>query len=354
MHVRLAVLLYIFLSALPCIAREKSDVLVMTNGDRLTCEIKGLSQGVLYIGLDYISGTSSVEWSKVAHLESKQLFIVTTEDGSVYTGTLASVETSGKRPLELEIKETPESSVPLDTQHIVKMGETSTDFWRRFNGQLNFGINYAKGNDSTQYSFTSLTAYVRERWSAQANLSSNLAASTGSSTSTRNSLDLMSLHLLPKKNYFYTGGASFLQSSEQGINLQTSVWGGLGRYVKNTNRTVISVIGGLAWQRIQYDQTVAVQGDQNLITGVVAARLNVFSFNKTNLDVNASVYPALSDPGRVRTGLNATYYVKFFSNLTWNASMYGNWDNHPPPNFSGADYGFSSGLGWTFGLSGIR
>ncbi len=354
MRVRFAILLWAAFLALPCFARDKSDVIIMTNGDRLTCEIKGLSQGVLYVGLDYIDGTSSVQWSKVAHLESKQLFIVKTEDGSVFTGTLATAETSGKRPLELQIKESPESSVALDTEQIVKMGETSADFWQRFNGQVNFGINYAKGNDSTQYNLTSSTAYVRERWSAQTNVSSNLASSTGATTSTRNDLGISSQRLLAKKNYFYIGGADFLQSSEQGINLQTSVYGGLGRYVRNTNRTVISLIGGLAWQRIAYDQTVAVQGDQNLIAAVVAATVNVFRFNKTNLDVTASVFPALSDPGRVRTNANATYYVKLFSNLTWNASFYGNWDNHPPPNFSSADFGFSSGLGWTFGLSGIR
>jgi len=31
-------------------------------------------------------------------------------------------------------------------------------------------------------------------------------------------------------------------------------------------------------------------------------------------------------------------------------SFYGNWDNQPPPGFSGSDYGSSSGLSWTFGL----
>ena len=29
---------------------------------------------------------------------------------------------------------------------------------------------------------------------------------------------------------------------------------------------------------------------------------------------------------------------------------YGNWDNRPPANFSGSDYGSSSGLSWTFGI----
>ena len=60
----------------------------MKNGDHLTGEIKGLNAGVLYMSMSYILGTSSVEWSNVARLESKQLFLVKTEDGSVYTGTL--------------------------------------------------------------------------------------------------------------------------------------------------------------------------------------------------------------------------------------------------------------------------
>ena len=48
----------------PLLAREKSDVLVMRNGDRLTCEIKRLDSGVLYVRLDYVLGTISVNWSK--------------------------------------------------------------------------------------------------------------------------------------------------------------------------------------------------------------------------------------------------------------------------------------------------
>ena len=163
----------------------------MTNGDRLTCEIKGLSQGVLYVGLDYIDGTSSVQWSKVAHLESKQLFIVTTEDGLVITGTLGTDCLAGRdAPCNFRSRRRPRSEVTLDSSRIVKMGETSKDFWQRFNGQVNFGLNYSKGNDSTQYNLTSSTAYVRERWSAQANVSSNLSSSTGTTTSTRNYLGI--------------------------------------------------------------------------------------------------------------------------------------------------------------------
>ena len=62
-------------------AQERTDVIVMKNGDRITCEIKSLEDGVLYVKLDYADGTISLQWSKVARIESKRLFIVKTQQG---------------------------------------------------------------------------------------------------------------------------------------------------------------------------------------------------------------------------------------------------------------------------------
>jgi hypothetical protein len=53
-------------------AREKTDVIITANGDRLTCEVKRLEAGVLYASLNYVDGTISIEWSIVVRLESKQ------------------------------------------------------------------------------------------------------------------------------------------------------------------------------------------------------------------------------------------------------------------------------------------
>jgi small nuclear ribonucleoprotein (snRNP)-like protein len=78
--------------AMPVLAREHTDVIVMKNGDRLTGEVKGIEAGVLYIDLDYVDGTMPLDWSKVTHLESSQRFIVSTQDGSVYSGTLNSIQ----------------------------------------------------------------------------------------------------------------------------------------------------------------------------------------------------------------------------------------------------------------------
>jgi hypothetical protein len=349
MNIPTVILSTALLISTPLLAREKTDVLVMKNGDRMTCQVKGLSGGVLYVSFDYIDGTASVQWSKVAHLESNQLFIVTKGDGTVYTGRLNTPETPAGQPVKIEVIETPEHEVVVDRTQIVKMAETSDRFWQRFNGEISSGIIYSKGNQSTQYNVASDVAYVRERWNAAANFSSNLSSSTGTNVSTRNDLQLGASRLLRWDNYFYAGLGNFLQSSTQGIRVQTTLGGGIGRYFKNTNNATISVLGGLAWQSTVYDPSIAPLGQQNLGAAVIAAEVKLFKFSKTNLNVSAVLLPALSQPGRVHFNTNAAYYVKLFSNLKWNVSFYGNWDNQPPANFSGSDYGSSSGLSWTFG-----
>jgi hypothetical protein len=82
---------------------------------------------------------------------------------------------------------------------------------------------------------------------------------------------------------------------------------------------------------------------------LIAANLQFFRFNKTNGSIQAVLMPAVSEPGRVKFNMNASYYIKLTGNLSWTASFYGNWDNRPPNGLSGSDYGSSSGLSWTFG-----
>src|SRR6185312_6092507 len=109
------VLFFHLLLALPVYAAPSTDVLVMRNGDRLTCQIKGLSNGVLYVSVPYVIETLSVDWSQVAHLESTQLFFIKTEDGAVYRGTLSTAEAAGDRPVAIEVNMDPHRKVVLES-----------------------------------------------------------------------------------------------------------------------------------------------------------------------------------------------------------------------------------------------
>ena len=330
--------------------REKTDVIVMNNGDRVTGEIKGLDHGSLQVSLDYAIGTLSVDWSKVIRLESKQLFVVKTQDGSVYTGSVKMTETVSGRPMQIQEVNAPKKELAIEGSRVVNMTELSESFWHRLSGGVNTGVIYSKGNQSTQLSLGSDAEYVRERWSGSASFNTNLSASSGATPYTRNQLKLASLRLFPWNNYFYQFSGGFLQSTEQGIGLQTLLGAGVGRYLKNTNRAQISLAGGLAWQVTHYEQSTTPIGTQNVAAGLIEANVNLFKFDKTNLSATASFLPGLSEPGRVFFNTNAAYYIKLPANLKWNLSFYGSWDSRPPGGLKGSDYGSSSGLSWTFGL----
>jgi small nuclear ribonucleoprotein (snRNP)-like protein len=351
MKIRVLIVCLILFPAASLFARGKNDVIVMNNGDTLTGTVKGIDGGVLYFSLPYVIETISIDWSKVVSLHSQQLFLVKMQDGSVYTGTVNSALTAPGSPVKLEVVDPRGNQILVDSTQIAQVGQTSDKFFKRFTGGVNFGVTYTKGNQSTQYNLSGLAAYPRERWLAQAGFSSNLSSSSGANVSTRNQVNLSALRLLPWKNYFYEGLGTFLQSAEQGIDVQTTLGGGFGRYLKNTDRTTVSLLGGVAWQQTRYGQSTVPAGTQNVFAGLVGTSANLYRFNKTTLNVSAILLPALSEPGRVFFSTNASYYIKITGNLSWNISFYGNWDNRPPGNLPHSDYGTSSGISWTFGSS---
>jgi hypothetical protein len=70
----------------------------------------------------------------VAHLERKQLFLVKMQDGSVYRGTVNSLETPASHSMDLQVTETPEKKVTLDSARIAGIAETSEKFLPRLTG----------------------------------------------------------------------------------------------------------------------------------------------------------------------------------------------------------------------------
>jgi len=334
---------------LPLYAREKSDVIVMRNGDKITCEIKALRSNTLYISVDYILNTQSVDWTKVDHIESKQLFLITTEDGTVYQGAISTPKTAGERAKQIEVLESPEKTVALERGQVIEVSETAANFWQRLSGEIGLGSSFTKGNESRQYNLNTQLDYAAERWSAGASFISNLNTSTGASASTRNDFTVSAQRLLRWNNWYYTGIGDFLQSSTQGIRLQSTLGGGIGRYVKNTGGMLFNVYGGIAWQGIDYQQETLAAETQHVASALIGANLEMFRFDLTNLSVKAFLLPAISEPGRLHFNLNSIYYVKLWGKLNWNLAFYGNWDNRPPPGFSGTDYGSSSGVSMTFG-----
>lgn len=330
-------------------AGPKEDVLYMKNGDRMTCEIKTMDAGAMYVSLDYVDGTISVEWSRIARLVSTRLFLVQIDDGSVYTGHIAIDPVEGTDSVLVVITQLDSSRVSYDKSRIAGLSGTSDNFWGRLSGSVSSGISYSKGNQTTTYNVASNVAYPRPKWSAALAFNSNLSSSEGSDASTRNQLNLVFGHLMRWNNWYYTGFGSALQSAEQQISLQTNLGGGIGRYLKKTSNIRASVVGGLVWQETHYESSVTTATTEDMLGVMLLGTLNFVRFKKTSLTLTANAIPSLSDPGRFYFNTNVAYFLKLFGEINWNLSFYGNWDTQPPAGTSGNDYGFNSGLSWTFG-----
>jgi hypothetical protein len=323
----------------------------MTNGDRITCEVKRLEGNILQVGLDYVDGDVYLDWEKVARIESSYLFLVQLSDGSTFAGLVSKSESAveGQKPMIRAVDANQGIEVPQS--EVSRMTQTSVSFLQKFNGGVTLGSQYSKGNSTTQYNISADGGYEEIAWAVKARYSSSLSSSTGAETATRNQLDFSGYHLARWKNYFYAGSAGYLQSSVQGIERQASVGGGLGKFFKNEGRVQLSLLGGFGFQQTNYvpAATATQQRTQNLAVAIISSNLDIFQFKRTRLSATGSIIPALSDFGRVFAKTNASYYLKLFGKIDWNFSFYGNWDSRPPQGLSKSDYGTSTGLSYSFG-----
>jgi hypothetical protein len=115
MNTRFLLLTLTLLFTVRIYARDKTDVMVMTNGDRPTCEVKGLDAGVLYVSFEAF--TAPVRGLCAGQCVSPTLFILYRHRGtrqylSRYT-TFAKLITFAVELRPKYVGTEPDSSVPF-------------------------------------------------------------------------------------------------------------------------------------------------------------------------------------------------------------------------------------------------
>ncbi len=133
------------LGAIAPLQAQKTDVVVMTNGNRITGEVKDLSHGTLDYSTDDM-GDLSIEWTKVVRLSSNQTFEVTLKSGQKFFGTLVE----GGQDGTLAISGAALNTVPVG--EVVGIAPVNQKFWHRFSGSVDLGFTYAKVNGNVQLS----------------------------------------------------------------------------------------------------------------------------------------------------------------------------------------------------------
>lgn len=320
-------------------SRDKTDVILLKNGDRITGEIVQLEYGQLKVKTDSI-GTIYVEWPSVAAVESGYAFLVEWIGGRRAYGRL---RTEGG---ELVVADrTGEQPVPLAA--IVTVGQADDDFWQRVSGSASIGATYASSTDTGAGS-AAFDATYRSR-AIVAGLSGSYNRTTDSDGDASDRWRVAYRHALvrPRARYLL-GLASMEANDELGLRGRLQVGGAYMWRFHEQPDSVASTYAGLVaneeWQTGDGGSTTSLEAVLGLTWQIYR-----FANPETTLSSSLEVYPNLTDTGRVRARTDVTLKRKFYGDFTFQLQFYDDYDSRPPSADAVTnDYGFTTSLGYTF------
>ncbi len=322
----------------PALAAD-TDLVVLKNGDRLHGEIKELRFARLELTTS-ATGTIFVEWDKVAALVSPEFFEVETSVGSRYYGSLASGE-AGALHVELEGQAT-----PLSLALVVRIRRLKSSFWDRLDGAISLGASYTKSSAIGQGSLSVDVATRRPRFEASTSFDTTITLQGDEPAQTRAVLAVSYVRILPHR-YYLPVTLKFEQNTNLGLDLRSSLSGGLGRWFVQSNRSLLGAGGGLLLNR----ENPADGDTTDNVEAYLGASYEYFTYDtpKTSISTSFVVYPSLSVSGRYRTELDVNLKREIVKDFTIGLTAYDSYDSKPPAGgTSKNDFGISLTVGWTF------
>ncbi len=341
----LAVIL-LFAHTLSLSAKRKDDDLVLANGDHLVGEIKKLEHGQLFFKSDYMLNAIQVDWTQVRELHSQDAYQVLLSNGEHPTGAIV-------RAADGSFTVTPAGGPVVVTTfaRVIGMLPVETDFWAQLTGSIDSGFSYTSGNNQTQFSASGVVSYVTGDYIFNLSGSSTFSGQSDGTDTNRNNITLTNQFTIKPKLFTVVLG-DLLHSDQQDLDLRTTLGGGLGRQLVQTDRTSLAFFGGAVYTNERYsappDPDEPGSQDANNIEGVIGLRFATFRFKTTDISSTLSVYPSFTNPGRVRLNFAPTMNLEIARNLYWNFTLYENYDSQPPVNANKNDFGVTNSIGWKF------
>jgi hypothetical protein len=337
--ITLAVALLWCVAASPLRA-EKTDSLVMQNGNEITGEVKSLDQGQLKYSTDDL-GILSVNWDRVASIVSKKSVLVEMADGARYVGVMEKPAEAGQVALR-----TDDGLEDLAMAEIVRINPIEKTFWGGLKGSFSLGASFTRSSDVLQFSASGdVSKRTRKRLNS---LNFNLIATEQSDGSTQNiSVRFAHLRLL-RHRWAVPVVAAYERNQSLGIENRIMVGSGGGRWLIESNRQNLVALGGLD---LNTEDTTGADAGQTSLEAFLGVQYSRFRYHhpKQNLSIAAFVFPSLTESGRLRAQLNNHWRQELIDDFFFELSIYANYDSQPPEGAAfGADYGIVTSIGYSF------
>jgi len=325
----------------PLAQAEKTDIVVLKNGDKITGEVKGLERGKLEFSTDSM-GTVSIEWEDIEAVISTTGQAVELTNGQRFYGPLQKSENT-----EMVQVATTEGAVGVDVLDVVSMYPVESSFWDRLDLGASVGFSWDKASNVGKYSIGADAEYRRQESITRAGFSSEVTTQRdGRSTTSRATLSGQHLRFRPNKR-FTAWFANADRNDELGIKLRTLAGVGYGWVPIRSNRNWLMLTGGVDVNR-EYPEDGEAETNVEAV-GMFSYEYFKYSDPERRFSTTLTVFPSLTDWGRVRADFKTQFDFEFVDDFFWIMSLYANYDSDPlSENASKSDYGINSSLRYKF------
>jgi len=320
---------------------QRTDVIILNNGDRITGEIKKLERGKLEYRTDDVA-TIYIDWAKIDYISSIYQFDIELETGVRYIGSIEKAEEKGKL-----LVVTGDLQFSLNLISVVRIYPLEASFWKRVKGYLDVALSYERANQKVEWKLGSEISYRGEKWMTKLSGSSYYTrqdAETVASTS-RNDASWTGQRIM-KKRWIGALLTTHEQNSEMKLDYRALIGGALGRFLIQDNQHLLVGYVGLSGTREKYSDKEDIGYN---VEGLLNIQYETFKFDTPKLDftTSLSIFPSFTTKGRVRTNLTARLSYEIFKDFY--ITLDGKYDyDTKPPGGRKHDYNIDTGISWNF------
>lgn len=316
---------------------EKTDIIVLDNGDHVTGEIKGMSRGKVDFKTDDV-GRISVEWTKVARVVSIHPFEVELSSGAKYYGVLQS-------PLDEKVQVGTDAANTFSLNDIVTITPMDDYFWARVKAYLDLGFTLAKSNQALTLSGDGEFAYRGQHFGGALDFNTYVQNDKNTTAVGQGSVNLTGTYYLTKWRLALQLGAD--HNDELDLKLRLDLGAGVAYPLLRNNSMEFWLSGGLIGVRELY-----TSGTPNLnLAAYVGAEWQAFHYDSPKLDATISfqLIPVLTELWRTRGTATVKVKYELFYNFNVGVNFTYTFDTEPPdPTAAHTDYLLSLTIGWTY------
>ena len=331
-------LLLLSLSPLSGLA-DKTDIVILKNGDRITGEIKRVQAGLLEFSTDAMS-TVIIEWRYIQQVISNADQSVDTTDGRRFLGKLTALDEG-----EVIGIQTDTSLVELAPDELFTAWPVEASFWDRSDFDISFGLDYQKSTDITDLSVASNWEHRTFGRLTEASLRMDITQQDDVQDQKRYQLGGSTQFIRPNRRF-----NAWLVSAEsnESLDLDHRIYAGgvYGSYLLRKSDRWFTLAGGLVGTQEKYAGTASNRS----LEAVAGMTFNFYRYAdpERSLTTRWTLFPSLTESGRLRTDFRTTFKLELINDLFWSMELYYQGDNKPPSaDAKKSDYGITTSVGWS-------